>query len=113
MKVAELEGRALDYWVAKAEGLPLSESWNCAAADGILVGTGAGDLELFSPSTSWEFGGPIIEAEKFYLEWDADGYWVAATPHSAQYRATTPLVAAMRAFVADKFGDTVPDEVRK
>lgn len=66
MKTNELSGALLDYWVAKAEGLPLCEEWNCAMS-GIFVGTGVGDLRLYRPSEYWLDGGPIIERDQIFL----------------------------------------------
>lgn len=70
-------------------------------------------------STDWEFGGPIIEREgiavvKFYepkdgpvtpgLEWSA-----LSLDDSVRQDGHTPLIAAMRAYVASKYGSTVTD----
>lgn len=65
MKTDELSGALLDYWVARAEGLPLCCDWN--QGEYILVGTGKGDLEQFSPSTDWAEGGPLIERDHIFL----------------------------------------------
>jgi len=54
------------------------------------------------PCTQDNYGNPI-------RNWTAR---VERTPH-VQYFADTPLVAAMRAFVAGKFGDRVPGEEAK
>jgi hypothetical protein len=97
MKVEELTGAQLNYWVAKAEGVSVN-NW-------------AKDGAFYQPSSLWITGGPIIEREKFYLEWDADGYWCASTPVTKILRGPTPLIAAMRAHVIGYFGETVPDEV--
>ncbi|WP_241300508.1 phage protein NinX family protein [Burkholderia stabilis] len=123
MKVSELEGALLDYWVARADERPLSSEWDCAGADGILIGTGAGDLERFAPSTDWAHGGPIIDRVPFGIFERVDGGWAAGIYQPQQgmrdlcvaYQAgDTLLIAAMRAYVASKFGDEVPDgEARK
>lgn len=128
MKVFNLEGFLLDYWVAKAEGLPLSPEWDCAADGGILIGTGAGDLQRFAPATDWAHGGPIIGREQISI-WRYD--WTVRDPINTWFAATsgvhgwddgsivgvgkeacgeTALIAAMRAYVASKFGDEVPGE---
>lgn len=59
----------------------------------------------FRPSTDWSQGGPIIEKERIaLLIWPAKGFtwagqvWGHADPHHGE----TPLIAAMRAFVASK-----------
>jgi hypothetical protein len=70
-------------------------------------------------STCWNKGGPIIEREKIGIAY-ARGCW-SAHPDRADYPncdtpyffGQTPLIAAMRCFVASKLGDTVeiPDKL--
>ena len=98
MKVSELQGAALDWAVAKCE--------STLYADG-------GMWDLFCPSTEWEFGGPIIERERIELEWSGPD-WLAQIKADNEYYGATPLVAAMRAFVASKLGDEVeiPEELK-
>jgi hypothetical protein len=82
---------------------------------------------LWEPSSDWATGGPIIERERIYTEpifgnadqlshWDAGCYSRAGTPDHfagewAQGKGATALEAAMRAYVASKFGDEAPDAV--
>ena len=73
MKVSELSGALLDYWVARAEGKVLSSEWDTSRTDGVLIGTGEGDLERFAPSTDWAHGGPIIEREQIIYRHCAGG----------------------------------------
>jgi hypothetical protein len=80
---------------------------------------------VFNPSEDWRLGGLIIERERidwvssgtewkagFSADIDSSGYgsslvqWIAFEHEQA---GSTPLIAAMRAFVASKFGDEVPD----
>lgn len=113
-QVSELEGALLDAAVAKAEGetqQPPGSGWDAAY------------------STDWMEGGPIIERERIAI-WhcNAEG-WGALHPESVGLggfypggggagtaldvsdgdgiAGPTPLIAAMRAFVASKFGDEV------
>lgn len=73
-----------------------------------------------SPSTEWEIGGPIIEKWRIDVsspdEWTDDLRWYAGIYESKtlsgtrmmyEQRGDTPLIAAMRAYVASKFGDEV------
>lgn len=110
---AELDAavaRALG-WIQCADGLNKG-SWFCG--EGMVREWRAGPK--FSPSTDWSQGGPIIERERIWLLPDAyvDGKptkWLAEV-HSpfptASYMEVgnscghTPLIAAMRAFVASK-----------
>ena len=116
MKTSELTGAALDWAVAQAQGLDYE------IVDGTVV-TGAKRYEanraldyygcefdeVFAPSTDWAQGGPIIEA------WMIDvgtyrGAW-RATRHVGSAPTygygPTPLIAAMRCYVASKLGDEI------
>ena len=98
MKVSVLEGSELDYWVARAEGLK------------------KGGTNYVAYSTVWNVGGPIIEREGISIEyvWHIDGrtptrLWVAEINGLNAMGGQTPLLAAMRAYVASKFGEEVDD----
>jgi Protein of unknown function (DUF2591) len=77
------------------------------------------DLGSFSPSTDWLQGGLIIERwPGIYLfpllepqGWFQAEIWPEPQKLAARSIAPTPLIAAMRALVASKFGDEVPDVV--
>lgn len=71
---------------------------------------------IWSPSTNWAQGGPIIEREKFDVVYQAGGRgdeWTAFANdtdeggNSIECGGPTPLIAAMRCFVASKLGDEV------
>jgi hypothetical protein len=131
MKVAELTCAELDYWVAKAEGMPLvselSEIGMAAAGmappciflkDGVYGIASADKSGKWEPSTNWSQGGPVIEREGVDLEHHKESVLgKEETWWEAYYRADvcqcftadTPLIAAMRAYVASKFGDEVED----
>lgn len=117
MKVAELTGVLLDYWVAKAMGWQKADRRAMGWGDGpdvwITGDENSPTYQDFRPSSSWGCGGPIIEREKIYLEPLRDG-WEARreiwTP-STTTRGDAPLVAAMRCYVASRFGEEVLDEV--
>lgn len=115
-RVAELEGIELDLWVARASGAKeVNGAWFMPNGQFVdLVTT----QRTFAPSMYWSQSGEIIERERIALdpitrnrnhtaEWQAQ-VWV---PFAVQ-TGPTPLIAAMRAFVASKFGETV-DEVKK
>jgi hypothetical protein len=96
MKTNELTGAALDWTVAAIE----ANAWG-----------------YFSPSANWTHGGPIIEREMIEIgahepegfEWVARDYWKENT-----MTGSTPLIAAMRCYVASKLGDDidVPEELK-
>ena len=68
-------------------------------------------------ATQWRDGGPIIEREGIRLHRSATGAWWAG-PEADPFRPVsgpTPLIAAMRCFVASKLGEIVevPRELYK
>ena len=102
MKTSELTGVALDWAVSKCEG----------------HGIGVLDDPWFAPSTDWAQGGPIIEKEKIDMVYEGfaqsdDKQWVAMNDCPGKHYGPTPLVAAMRCYVASQLGDEVdvPDEL--
>jgi hypothetical protein len=105
VKTSELAVSALDWAVAKCEGYA-----------GIALQERT-DTDWYSPSTDWAQGGPIIEREKIATDPDADDrQWAASTRDAPCYWVgPTPLVAAMRCYVASKLGDSVevPEELLK
>jgi hypothetical protein len=95
--VSDLQGFELDFLVAKIEGCNSCRIIN-----------------------TWLFMGPIIEREKIELIYDYElNLWVADIDNnidSSKYEfvtGSTPLIAAMRCFVAAKFGEYVEIEDEK
>lgn len=128
INASELIGPALDWAVAKCEGA--TEGYNSLGVflwDGIPCINAYGHDVDFTPSTNWSHGGPIIEREgisvAFVLGWVSHpmGPWRATPRLSEQYnyytlgaaQCETPLIAAMRCYVASKLGDEVeiPEEL--
>jgi len=139
-RTAELEGVQLDWAVAMA-----GEEWKTAhrfyptmTLDPTFAGVRIGEFGYmdgrlvciliprnpmrqvpseFSPSSRWEYGGPIIEREGLVVAkfWEPiDGpitpglEWASMTlDDKHRMDGPTPLIAAMRAFVASKLGDEV------
>ena len=107
MKFSELKGAELDYLVAKADRKKISNDGTLVMDDpnrkAYLIG------REYSPSTNWSQGGPIIEREKIILNvFLVDSEWEACLPpHEYGLLGPTPLIAAMRAYVASKFGEEV------
>jgi hypothetical protein len=123
MKVSELTGAQLDYWVAKAEGLnavierkfPQRFAFNVGTAPECCWVHGwkiAGE-QLFAPSEDWAQGGPIIERKKIDIIFGENAWYVPQWCHGDVdgliASGPTPLIAAMRAYVFSKFGDDVED----
>ena len=115
MRTSELQGAALDWAVAKCEG------WVAGTNDDDLVSfvlESSSDEMHFWPSTDWAQGGPIIQRERIGFKYTGAAMefvaWVngeLSTVHD--HYGPTPLVAAMRCYVASKLGDEVevPDEL--
>lgn len=102
MKTTDLTGVALDWAVAKAEGDPVG--W-------------MGDFKggyINSMSTDWALGGPIIQENEIDIycvsspKSDGLGQWLAeitGTPYKCV--GSTPLIAAMRCYVACNLGKEI------
>ena len=131
MKVSDLTGAALDYWVARADGFlggTVSEAVDAfnGEREPIVFTTSNGTLRVakeesvvdWLPSTDWSQGGPIMQRALISVLHgpvdDPNGvdYWTGFIRPSDDegFDGETPLVAAMRAFIASKFGNEVPDE---
>lgn len=107
MKTNELSGATLDWAVAKCELLGGQDY--TLAIDKDIDGTLRVNFGGMYPewSTDWGHGGPIIERECIGLfNCYGDSEWSAST-EGYEYHATTPLVAAMRCYVASKLGDEI------
>lgn len=68
-------------------------------------------------STDWSQGGPIVERHEIELrikdgEWFAECWLSSMTKHATE-EGPTPLIAAMRCYVAAELGDEVdiPEEL--
>jgi hypothetical protein len=114
IKTSELTGAALDWAVAKTADYltQLGDHWMVTLPKvSARMNFVPGPRCVFTPSTRWAQGGPIIEQELIELSIDGasnDGMWVAKSPDwHAPASGPTPLVAAMRCYVAAKLGDTV------
>lgn len=106
-KVSELEGEQLDAAVCMA--VSFQHGWG-------------GGFPEFRPSSDWYFGGPIIERERIAIFSCSDGWaaelrpessdWIDCDMYEADARGSTPLIAAMRAYVAAKLGEKIdlPDK---
>jgi hypothetical protein len=103
MKTSELTGAALDWAVSKCEGC----TWEQGDLDAGEYGPG------FKPSTDWAAGGPIIEREKLEIVFNGEGWDAYDHLRHIPEEGSTPLIAAMRCFVAATLGADVevPDEL--
>ena len=99
IKTSELTGAALDWAVAECEGVNTSQ--------------GLTDDERYS--TNWAQGGPIVDREGLSWHCGNKSSWHAyAYGRAENVSGPTPLIAAMRCYVASKLGDEVdvPEELQ-
>lgn len=118
MKTSELTGAALDWAVAKCEGHDTLITY--APMQVLYEPKGKRSWYVYRPSTNWSQGGPIIEREMIqltpkcmvnplhgwaaaYRSFDEDDDVYALH----RKRGKTPLIAAMRCYVASKLGDAI------
>jgi hypothetical protein len=117
IKTSELSGPALDWAVAKAEGVPFTYRH---IVPGEYYGREIVTQRKMSYSTNWVQGGPIIEREMLgvFPSESVSGKW-CCRPRERDYPkfpfvyGPTALVAAMRCYVASRLGDEVdiPEEL--
>ena len=120
MKTSELTGPALDWAVAKCEGHEV----HISNGGWVVFDTHQDDpppvneyndsrWQRYYPSFDWSQAGPIIEREIITLihprwdGWTAHKYDEHDDEESYTLDGPTPLVAAMRCYVASKLGDEV------
>jgi len=122
IKTSELTSSQLSFAVCMIEmpRLVWGETIGLHWASNQVVVPEMNDPECYSPFTNWAQGGPIIEREWLDVtpwpnESDEGMRW-QCTQHDSNnctYFGPTPLIAAMRCYVASKLGDEVevPDEL--
>ena len=120
VKTVDLIDAPLDWAVAECLGATRTQLYEYSGRRMIRVSLPEGIHAPWEPSRYWGQGGPIIERE-----------WIELGAYHDQWRAVfhgeydsiyqdgpTPLIAAMRCFVASRLGDEVdevdvPDELMK
>ena len=137
IKTQELKNTALDWAMAKCENFDTRNNYRCQVIDADDIeyvfeccadddahaeeqaldaypNSEVHEIErigLYSPTTNWEQGGPIIEREKISVGWsfghDAWEAQIYLTDEMIERYGPTPLIAAMRCYVASKLGDEV------
>lgn len=118
IKVSEATERQLDWMVAKClasvhkdaalNGTVMHGWW----ISGLFVDPNYWiSLDEFSPTTSWSQGKPILEREQISIK-EQQPEWVAYIAicdglTDRVLHGPTPLIAAMRCFVASRLGEIV------
>jgi len=125
MKTSELIGAALDWAVAKCEGVEVEYINDGITRRLLRLSPFTG---MYRPSTEWHEGGPIIAREGIDLYCNVPtnpehkdpawrGSWRAKYHRcgfgTEMFYGPTPLIAAMRCLVASRLGDEVeiPEEL--
>ena len=110
IKTSELIGTALDWAVAKCEG----KDADCELhGNNVWYGRVTSGFIQYRPSTDWAQAGPIIERERIYVKPNSrDTAWRSYVLIDGEgiawaHFGPTPLVAAMRCYVASKSGKEV------
>ena len=122
IKVSEATPIQLDWLVAKCESsdgrlVKLGGGWNGAFYVERENGPDLGGFHRFDPANDWAQGGPLIEKELINLITTAGYPWRATVYMGGgvwiDQEGPTPLIAAMRCYVASKMGDVVevPEEL--
>jgi hypothetical protein len=120
INTSELTENALDWAVAKCKGMDIEIRPAGACGRRLYVLAAASDRtpwtlvwQGWSPSTDWALGGEIIEREEIFIGKSyARGVWTAMKYTEQITRAAfedgaTPLIAAMRCYVASKMGNEI------
>ena len=115
MRTYELTGSALDWAVAQAES---NVRLQYDSREGLVISNVLGWIP-YRPSLAWQQGGPIIERCRIDINYNSGaGSWTAYVegtgwPKLVEKTGPTPLIAAMRCYVASELGDEVdvPDEL--
>lgn len=118
IKTSELTGNSLNWAVAKCEG---KDNFCELHAGNIWYGTVSSGFIQYDPLNNWAQAGLIIESNEIGIkrnipcssgrEWEASPSLTAKGAGGQYGYGKTPLIAAMRCYVASKLGDyiEVPD----
>lgn len=109
VKTAFLQGNALRYAVARANG----EKPQCRAGQAYFPNFG-----YYTPDLDWGLTGPIMEENRITVGWNPLWEeWACPDPNNAAMSilGPTPKVAILRCYVATKLGPEVdiPEEFLK
>lgn len=117
IKTADLIGPALNWAVAKCKDLRVIIRTNPSR---LLLCDGDNWEWEYEPSIDWAEAGPIIEYMQIELRYHhvivaGIWYWDGSGSDKVKHKqiGATPLIAAMRCYVASKLGEEVevPDEL--
>jgi hypothetical protein len=110
VKTSELIGPALDWAVAKCEGVEVEYINDGRTKCLLRVSPFTG---VYRPSTDWSQSGPIIDWECMEFDYDEGDQIYRAYNGITGGQGNTHLIAAMRCFVSSHLGDEIeiPEEL--
>jgi hypothetical protein len=124
-KVSQLTGAELDYWTARADGVPANRlCFTRMSRDAkpictkIVDGAYGGELaQFYRPSTDWAQVGPLIYKHNVELDRFDNGRkwhayireWVGSWRYIAGDESEDQLTAICRAVITAEFGDEVAE----
>lgn len=122
IKTAKLTGAALDWAVAECAGELYRADYYLHESTGAFMLEHGEVSVLYSPSTKWAQGGPILTRERISRTIDHSGLWIAYWTDGYtegdegkkwMQCDRSELVAGLRCFVASKLGEEVevPNEL--
>lgn len=108
IKTKDLIGAQLDWAAAKAINYTAEHYNDCVfLSSEHKKELAKNEMGRWSPSTDWVQGGKIIHDEMMGVMPVSDATWRAGDVGGANGYGPTPLIAAMRCYVAANLGDEV------
>jgi hypothetical protein len=121
VQCSDLTGPALDWSVAKVEGIEVSWRYGrelVKVCDGGGIKLIESIRSIYSPSTNWAQGGPLVSKYQLDLTFEREGLMYAyqcqddglpiiVTEDTFGSYGSTHLIAACRAIVAARLGEVV------
>ena len=105
MNVKRLDGRLLNFWVAKSAGLTLATEPPAPGQPHDPQGS-VWHPERYNPANDWSHAGSIIASEWYAIEDTLVEWFGTQWPHT-QAVAADPLKWFLRAYVSTQYGDEV------
>lgn len=115
IRTADLSGAQLDYWTARAQGVPAErlEIRQVPRTDTLICVKKADKIGSFDEgaaySTDWSLCGLLIVKCHIFLGVETEGWKARPRFHFATGIGHTPPVAVCRAVVRASFGDEVEE----
>ena len=109
VQVSELSGAALDYWVARALASDAQGAYTNSLGEACIINNECvlpPKYRAFRPSSDWATGGAVIEDRRISIHATGE-VWEAFAGTAGKQTGESALQAAMRAYVAAKFGEVL------